>query len=230
MNPIVVIKENWLTRKPNPMALDITIVVSLLLFAVSGVFLNNSFQAQNWLSANGAQVFNEHQYWRMWTTLLIHADWGHFLSNVFLFIPLTYLLSAYYGFLLFPTFGFLAGGFINYFVLKSMPPEVTLLGVSGVVYWMGAVWLTLYVLVDHRESTKRRYARAMFLAILLFAPEAYKPQISYISHFYGFIFGVLCALTFYFLKRDDFRAAEVKEYIYETDDTASTSGPSESQA
>ena len=60
----------------------------------------------------------------------------------------------------------LLGGLINAVVLQTMAPETFLIGISGVVYWMGAAWLTLFLLVDRRKIFKRRFAYALFLALL----------------------------------------------------------------
>lgn len=214
MEPLFVIKENWLTQKPRKAALNFTTLLTLVLLATSLGFLSSFQHMDQWMTVNKENLFEQHQVWRLWTALFAHADMGHLLSNSLLFIPLTYLLSAYYGMLL-PLFGIALGGLINFFVVKTLPDHVSLLGISGVVYWMGAVWLTLSVLIDRRHSFRRRFALALFLSMMLFVPEAYKPEVSYLSHFYGFILGLLTAFAVYLINRKKFMAAEVKEYIEE---------------
>jgi rhomboid protease GluP len=213
-----VIKENWLTRKPHEYLLNPTIGMAILLLSLCFSFLTDTFDAQSWMAATPHQVFTDHQYWRAWTTLFAHADLGHLLSNTLLFIPLTYLLTAYFGLWFFPLFGFFLGGIMNLIVLKTLPNEATLLGVSGVVYWMGAAWFTLFILIDKRKHLKARFANVLFLTLMLFVPETYSPQISYLSHFIGFILGILSALVFYYLKKDEFARAEVREIVIEDDE------------
>ncbi|MEK6554254.1 MAG: rhomboid family intramembrane serine protease [Bdellovibrionota bacterium] len=225
--PTIIIKQNWLTRKPNSFAADFTYIFSFFLFVLSATYLNDYFGLQKWLSATAEQVFTRHEYWRAWSTLFAHGDWGHFLSNALLFIPMTYLFTAHYGYLFFPVVGVFIGGLVNLIVLKTLGPQITLLGISGVVYWMGAAWLTLYALVDRRENLRRRLARVVILTVLLFTPEAYKPQISYLSHLLGFSTGVFSALAFYYLNQKKFLSAEVKEYIYEDASALEPMPPSE---
>ncbi|MBC7464442.1 MAG: hypothetical protein H7256_00490, partial [Bdellovibrio sp.] len=131
MEPIQVIHENWLTRRPNPKAVFVTLGMTLLVFVTSYFVLAGLFQADINLIASPEFVFEKHNYWRAWTTLLAHADSEHLISNAFLFIPLTFLLYGYYGAMLFPATGLVIGGFVNLIVLKTMPLTTSLLGISG---------------------------------------------------------------------------------------------------
>ena len=214
MEPLFVIKENWLTQKPRASASTFTLFLTLVLLATGMGFLSSFYQMDLWMTVSKENFLGQHQVWRLWTALFAHADMGHLFGNALLFIPLTYLLSAYYGAGL-PLLGIALGGLINFFVVRTLPDHVSLLGISGVVYWMGAVWLTLSVLIDRRHSFRRRFALALFLSMMLFVPEAYKPEVSYLSHLYGFILGLITAFAYYAFNRDKLMAAEVKEYIVE---------------
>lgn len=217
MEPRIVIKENWLTKKPTSIASLVTFVFTLLVLVTSLIYFRNSFHAQSWMSANQVDVFVHHQWWRAWTALFVHADFLHLLSNAVLLVPLTFLLSGYFGVLFFPIFAVFVGGLINLLVLLTLPAQTSLLGISGVVYWMGAAWLTLYLLIDTRDNLRRRFAHALFLSVILFIPETYKPQISYLSHLFGFIAGTISGFALFALRHKQFIAAEVKEYIYDED-------------
>jgi rhomboid protease GluP len=219
MEALTRLTENWLTRKPKPQALEQSLFIVFVLFVASFFFWTGLFQADDWMPASAYQVFHEHQYWRLWTGLFAHGDAGHLLSNTFLFLPFSYFLLGYFSPLLFPFLGIAMGGVINFLVLKEMPEHTSLIGISGVVYWMGAVWLSLYLLIDRRESLRRRVAKVLFISMVLFVPETYKPETSYLSHFVGYFLGVLSAIAFYALKRREFLAAEVYEKIEEEEDS-----------
>lgn len=203
--------SNWLTQKIDQRAFWVSGGLTLILFISALIYWRDVFHVAGLMPASGQAVFKDHQYWRLWTALFAHADMGHLLGNAFLLIPLAYLLSGYFGVFLFPILGFLQAGLINYFVLKTMPSFVELLGISGLVNWMGAVWLVLFFLIDRRESLRKRFAVVLFVGLILFAPEVYKPEISYISHLFGFLLGVLTALGFYFYNRQKFLDAEISE-------------------
>lgn len=207
---------NWLTQKPAPYAKAVTIALGLILLFGSLFYFNDTFGASDWMPASGRLVFGKSEYWRAWTALFAHADLGHLLGNAFLFLPLAYLLTAYFGPWFFPLAALASGGLINLIVLKTMPATVSLIGISGVVYWMGAAWLTLFLLIDRRERPARRFGHALFLFLMLFVPETLRPEVSYLSHFVGFVLGALSALALYGLRRAAYQIAEAREYyIYE---------------
>lgn len=217
MEPLILIKQNWFTRKPNTQAVNLTLLLALLLFGAGFSYLSDWFAATNWMAATPDLVFQQHQYWRAWTTLFAHGDLAHLFNNALLFVPLSCLLIAYFDLWFFPFFGFLMGGLINLIVLKTMPAQTALIGISGLVYWMGAAWFTLFILIDRRKNFKYKFANVLFLTLMLFVPETYKPQISYLSHFIGFMFGIAAAGALFLINRRKYDKAEVKEYIYDED-------------
>jgi rhomboid protease GluP len=92
-----------------------------------------------------------------------------------------------------------------------------LIGVSGVVYWMGAAWITLALLVDRRGKLSTRLMKALGVAMLLFLPETYRPEVSYLTHLLGFLAGVASALIYYAIGRRRFRQAEKYDFRYDFD-------------
>lgn len=211
------IKENWLTKNPKRDGLNPTLLLMSLLLFTSFIYINDFFNAPLWMSATGEQVFVKKEWWRAWTTLFAHADLTHILSNLFLFFPFSYFLIGYFGYSFFPFFGFFAGGLVNLVVLSTMPEKVSLVGVSGVVNWMGGAWLALSWLVDRRESKGRRVLKVIAVTIVLFIPDSFKPEVSYLSHFLGYFAGVFSALLFYFINKKSILSEEVVEEISEDD-------------
>lgn len=211
-----VIKENWLTRSPSDSAYISTLLFGILLGLVGYWYLGNTWGITPWMAVSGQSIFVKHEYWRLWTALFVHADTAHILGNLSLILPLGFMLTGHFGVVTFPVLGILLGGLINYIVIQTMPPEVSLIGISGVVYWMGATWLTLFLFIDRRKSLRRRIALALFLTVVLFIPESYKPEVSYMSHFVGYTLGVITGVVIYHLRRAHIVAAEVKEIIYDT--------------
>ncbi len=217
MDPQFRVIQNWLTKKPSSIAYDVTFWMTLVLLFSGFVFLSGYFNSDVWMPASPNAVFKDFQIWRLWTSLFAHGDIGHLMSNSLLFLPLTFLLSAYFGVFVFPVLGLLMGGLINLIVLIYMPVNNSLIGMSGVVYWMGAIWLTLFVLIDTRKSVRKRIAVAVLLTAVLFAPETYKPEISYLSHFIGYALGIATGIGYYFLHKEAFKSAVVKVEVIEDD-------------
>lgn len=209
------IKETWLSRPPRKGAWGTSLLFLAVIILASTLYLCELFGAERWMPASGEAVFQRHEWWRLWSTLFAHGDLEHLASNALLFLPFSYFLSGYFGALFFPLTGILLLGLANAFVLTTLPPESTLIGISGLVYWMGAVWLTLYLLVERHDRPKRRWGNFIFLGMMLFIPETLRPEISYLSHFLGFILGAASGLAYYFWNREAIHAAEKTEIILE---------------
>lgn len=210
------IKSNWLTKNPKSDGLIPTLCLTFLLIFTTSLFLNHSFLAHMWMPASFENVFIKNEWWRLWSTLFAHSDLVHICSNLFLFFPFSYFLIGYYGLIYFPLVGIFVGGLVNYSVLMIMtkiqliPEHTSLIGFSGVVNWMGAAWLTLGWLIDRRESKGRRLLKVIAVTIVLFIPDSFKENVSYLSHFIGFIYGIISSLIFYFI----FRHKIIKEEIW----------------
>lgn len=194
------------------------IVLSLFLTFMAQLRWFDLGGADLWMPASPEKVFNAGEIWRAWTTVFAHADLEHLLSNVFLFFILGIFLTSYFGKALIPITAFLFGGITNLIVLKAMPLQNTLIGASGVVFWMGGAWLTLFFLIDRRRSLIQRALRAIGVAILLFVPsEAFDPNISYKAHLLGFFLGVTWAVPYYLVNKSKFLRAEISEWIVDED-------------
>ncbi len=207
------VRANWLTQKPNPLAFAIAAASVIVLLISNFLFWRDDFGLGSLLTAIPQNVFETHEYWRLWTALFAHSDISHLLSNTLLFSVFSFFLYGYFGSFVFPVAAFATGGLINYIVLKTMPVQAELLGVSGVVYWMGAAWLTLYFLLETREPYSKRLLKTIGIALVLFIPESYHRDVSYLSHFVGFVFGIVFALLYFWKRKEEFKRAEVIELI-----------------
>lgn len=210
-----VVRETWLTRKPRPSAFFVSALSTLALCIGSIIYL----RAPNWgesMSASWKAVHDKGEYWRLWTTIFAHGDFGHLVSNTFLFFILGFFLYGYFGTAVFPIGAFILGGLTNYIVLSTYAPEITLIGASGVVYWMGGAWLILYFLLSRQKNFNQRLLRTLGVGILIFMPaEAFEARVSYRTHLIGFVLGVVFGLVYFLLYRRRFREAEVRETVTE---------------
>jgi rhomboid protease GluP len=202
------VRRNWLTKRLNPNSFFVAAFSVLLLVGATFLFWDNNFNSGAWMTAIPQNVFNLHEYWRPWTALFAHADLEHLLSNSILFFAFAAILYGHFGSWVFPIAAFFFGGITNFIVLTTLPIDASLLGASCVVYWMGAVWLTLYLYLESRENYFRRGIKAVGVGIVLFIPETFRPHVSYLSHFVGFLLGVLWALGYYHWNRQRFLEAE----------------------
>jgi rhomboid protease GluP len=138
-------------------------------------------------------------------------------GNLFLFIPFFYYLIGHFNLYLFPLAGFLIGGLTNFFVLKTMAPEITLVGLSGDLYWMGATYITLSFFIDRRENLHKRFIKSSGVMLILFFPTVITPEVSYLSHAIGFLLGVISASLYYLINNQIILNVEIYDYSLEED-------------
>lgn len=210
------ITSTWLSQKPDQMGFVIAAFSTLFLVIGSIFYWQDISMAREWMPVTNEAILKDQTWWRAWTALFAHADQKHLLSNSFLFFILGSFLTAYFGVFVFPLMAFFFGGITNLLIVSGMPEGVRLLGASGIVFWLGGVWLSLYFLLDQKHSYYQRALRTIGVALVLFFPaEAFDPQISYSSHFAGFAIGILFGLGYYWWHRKKFQKAIVSEPIYE---------------
>ncbi|MBS1972568.1 MAG: rhomboid family intramembrane serine protease [Bdellovibrionales bacterium] len=216
-----VLRETLLSRKPNPLAPVAMAMATLVVVLLSIAAWTDFAGAEEWMRASRDAVFSKHQYWKAWTTLFVHGDGKHLLSNSFLFFILGTFLTGYFGITRVLLSALIFGGLTNLYVLQGMPAEVHLIGLSGVVFWMGGAWLILYFMIDRKRTLMHRFLRAMGVGLLLFMPaEAFDASISYESHFVGFILGIIAGLLYFYFNKKSLREAEIYEAAPIEDESA----------
>ncbi len=192
---------NWLDQRPHPSSLMFTLIV-LLLVSLFSLAAWNFPDATSHYASSKTTVYGVGEYYRLWTSLFLHADLKHLLANLFLGSILIFFLVGYFGFRLVPLAALSFGALTNALTLLSMPSEIYLIGFSGVVFWLGGLWLTLYFLISSQMSLTKRILRTLGIALFIFFPsEAFDPSVSYMAHFWGFLLGILFGLLFFALNK-----------------------------
>ena len=164
------------------------------------------------LASDSVAVFQDQEYWKLFSALLVHADLRHFVSNGVLFLVFGYLLYGYFGVWVFPIGAVALGGIVNGFSLWTyLPRDVRLVGASGMVYLMASFWLAMYLFLERRHPMGRRLLRALGVGLIVLMPGAFDQSISYRTHFIGALAGMLSALIFFHCYRSLFRSAEVSD-------------------
>lgn len=130
------------------------------------------------------------RWWISIVAIFIHADLGHFLSNLILFIPFASLLESHYGRVTFPWIGLLIGYITHLIVLTIHGPGYALIGASGMVYGLGGLWLGLFVLHGNRFQFRQRILRSVGAMLILLFPSQFFPEVSYLAHGVGFLVGL----------------------------------------
>ncbi len=143
------------------------------------------------LWASGETVLKSNEYWRLATSLFVHSDMTHLISNAFVLLLFGWLLRAYFGFFIFPVLSLLAGIAVNYITISMYEPQVRLIGASGMNYAMVGLWLIFYMRydTDHRLAVRILRSAGFFLALMF--PASLNPETSYSAHAIGFAVGIV---------------------------------------
>jgi len=212
------VRETLLSRKPREWSLEISALFLSVILGISLLAWRNGAALLSTLAATPEGVLQRREYWRLLTAVAVHADVMHVLSNVILLTFFTYLLFGYFGFWVFPVLSLAMAGLTNYISLLTYPSGVSLIGASGLVYWMAGFWLSMYLLVERSVAPGKRVLRAVCLALLVLVPSTFQPNVSYRTHAIGLGLGVVSALVYFQCNRESIRAAEVVEWEEPLDD------------
>ena len=212
------VRETLLSRKPREWSLEISALFLSVILGISLLAWRNGAALLPILAATSEGVLKKGEYWRLFTAVAVHEDVMHVVSNVVLLTFFTYLLFGYFGFWVFPVLSLLMAALTNYISLLSYPPGISLIGASGLVYWMAGFWLVMYVLVERSVSLGKRILRAVCLALLVLLPTSFQANVSYRTHAIGLGLGVISAFAYFQYRRESIRAAEVVEWEEPVDD------------
>ena len=146
------------------------------------------------LWASNEKVFQSGEYWRLLTSLFVHADAVHLLSNTPLFLIFGWFLKAYFGKKIFPISTLFIGIISTAVTLYFYEPHIRLIGASGMLYGMVSLWLVLYIRFDIDHLIPQRIFRAFGFALIMLFPTTYKMTTSYLAHGAGFVIGLVCGL------------------------------------
>ncbi|MCM2281096.1 MAG: rhomboid family intramembrane serine protease [Bdellovibrionaceae bacterium] len=209
---------NTLLSRPNrPEAGLWTVVTTLALFSGCALYWSTALDADTWMPATRRAVFEHGEVWRLLTTLFAHSDLGHLLANSLMYVILAYVLSGYFGPLVYPALAWGLAIPMTALALLTYPPSTQLIGASGLVHLMGGLWLSLYFFVSRNLRMTQRILRAVGVMLALFFPTSFEPQISYRVHFLGLMIGLIAGSLYFARHRRELRAQEEVDIEYEPD-------------
>ncbi|MBA2403681.1 MAG: rhomboid family intramembrane serine protease [Bdellovibrionales bacterium] len=199
----LILKKTLLSKKPSPQSVLMALFSYLILLLA---FIINDRD----LVANGYDVYEKGEYWKAFTTSLMHGDFVHLGSNTLFFVAFSMLLNSYFGFWIFPVLSFIVGGIVNLIALKIYDPQIYLVGISGVIYFMAAFWMTMFVSLERHMTLYKRLMITTGVSLILFFPELFvKNNVSYLAHGLGFGIGIIFGALYFKFNRSELRSHEV---------------------
>ncbi len=146
--------------------------------------------------ANFNKVIGQGEFYRLFTATFAHGDLDHLLSNSLMLVFLSYFVYSFYGPLIFSA-SFIMSAIINLATITYLGGDSTLVGASGMVYFLWGLWLALYVAIQKNLSLPSRLLRVGALFLVLLIPTTYSPSTSYFAHYFGFALGALGAGVYF---------------------------------
>ena len=179
------------------------VTIIYLLFTVLSIsnwgvpmFWNNNEVYRTELAVSKIAVFTHGEYWRLFSALFVHADLMHLMHNTLTFLFFGWILRGYFGWLAFPFLSLIVGALSNLATIYMYDGNTHLLGASGMIYGMVAMWLTLYIVFDRTSPMPHRVMRSLGFSLMILFPQSYEARTSYTAHASGFIIGLVVAIIF----------------------------------
>jgi rhomboid protease GluP len=202
--------RTMLSYPPRKSAASVAVISVFALVIGAEIAWTDFLSLEKWMSGSRDLVFENKEYWRLFTTLFVHADAGHLVSNAALYAILSYLLYGYFGVLIFPIAAWILAIPMTAIALKTYPGETELIGASGLVHLMGGIWLSLYLLIATNKSLGQRTLRSVGVMLGIFFPTSFEAKTSYRVHFIGLAIGLSAGALYHFLNRKNLHAYEVR--------------------
>lgn len=187
--------ESFLSQRPNKKAFYPVFLYAGLCFLFTYLYWKYP-ELKNDLAGNRESVFGEGKLYLLVTSLLVHSDIRHVLSNMMFFVPFGGLLTFYYGWRMFPLIAVSLGIITQVISLKTYSPYTKLIGSSGVLYVMFGLWLSLFYKVETHFSKPQRWIRLIGFGLIMLVPTAFSPEVSYRTHYIGLLVGVVAGLYY----------------------------------
>jgi membrane associated rhomboid family serine protease len=170
---------------------------ALIIFIFSYIYFENMFGLTKYLPGDRDEVVENYQIWRLLTSMLVHKDYFHLISNLIPFTVFAFLLYGNYGLIGFPILPFFVMCFANFIDLLTYAAPVRSMGVSGVVFFMGSFWLTMFCFTKSHYSTMTRIIICAPFVLFFLSPPATWSHVAYRAHIIGAVFGFTSAVLYF---------------------------------
>lgn len=181
-----------LSAKPSLDSVRPAVIVYALFAILSVIYWN--YPNYDFLAVSKYSIYHNHEYYRLITSLFVHGDMIHLLSNGPLFLIFGWLLRHYFGLKIFPVLTLAIGVGTNLITITFMGDNVRLIGASGMVYGMVALWLIFYIRFETKYTIFIRVFRVIAFILIMLFPTTFQPNVSYLAHTVGFLLGVFAAM------------------------------------
>lgn len=202
---------SFLSQRFSPKALIPGLVYAILAGIVSILCWRSESLRQS-LAGNAGKIFEDAEWFRVVSSMLVHLDIRHFLANMFFLVPFAGLLYFYFGWRMFPLLALLLGLATQLLSLGTYSGNVNLIGSSGLLYVLFGLWLSLYYRVESQLPKSKRWLRLLGFGLIMLVPSRISPFVSYRTHYIGLLAGLVAGIIYGWIHRKEF---ELRNREYE---------------
>ncbi|MGQ4873578.1 MAG: rhomboid family intramembrane serine protease [Promethearchaeia archaeon] len=171
------------------------LLINILCFIAINLFLGYTYVL--FFSQINYEITINGEYWRLFTSMFLHADIIHLASNMIaLLIFGTAVEINYKSKTQYLLIYFISGFIGNFFTLILLPSDTISLGASGAIFGLIGAAFILYARFD-----PTLLILSLFY-ILYFILASFAPGINVIAHLTGLIGGIILGLLFYRKNKD----------------------------
>ena len=177
VNKLSEITQTQKVQRLKGFTLTKVLIISNILIFLIGYFMEKTYGVDLFYAIgcqHGYEILAGNQYWRLITSMFLHADLLHLLSNMYFLYICGEVVERFYGKTKFICIYLLTGLVGNILSLFLLDPSIISIGASGCCLGLGGIMIYLWI---NRKNNFLRYAQNMtsFILIILF------------NAFYGFI-------------------------------------------
>lgn len=189
--------ERQKKRMLHPLLVLLTINISV--YVLDLIFASRlGYQPIEYFGIQHNQAVLDGEWWRLITSIFLHADFSHLMGNMLMLIYLSRILNNFYSDLEY-WIAYLASGLAgSLLTLLLMDPQTRSLGASGAIMGLGGV--LVYRMFFGKSARAFRYAGSYFIiAVMVIYNLIYGlfvENINNYAHFSGFLTGFLLAMLF----------------------------------
>ena len=202
------------SRKPHSNSFIVSASMVFLCALISNLVWKNKNLA-DLLSASQHGVYCQQKWWQLMTTVFVHGDGLHLISNSFMLFILGFFVFGYYGWKVYPIYALAGATVTNALALLTYSPQVRLIGASGLVYYLAGFWLCLYVIIERQRTMGARVLRVLGVGLMVLFPSTFEMQVSYRTHAIGIVVGIFMAGIYYLKNRKRLHGFEVYKEVEE---------------
>jgi rhomboid protease GluP len=168
--------------KQSRLTLSILSINVILFFILNVSNYSNLFYLMILINDN---VINHFEIWRLFTSMFVHGDISHIISNMFGLILFGSYVEQVFKKIHYLVIYFISGLIGNFFTLLLFPPYTISLGASGAIF--GLIGASFITILYERDIGLLYIA---FFYLLYFILSSFAPNINLWAHLFGLLTGL----------------------------------------